>query len=131
MPRDDPIIERILRRSLKKRNITPSKNELPHIGSNVAFEENMISRFNIGIARRTRDDRNIHTTRREIQSMRELVQKKPPHKHINLLRDRFIPSSNVKVKWDGLTRPNAHIYLSGEGDDLNLNSNPLPSLTLP
>ncbi|GKC88617.1 hypothetical protein Tco_1149266 [Tanacetum coccineum] len=55
MPRDDPIIERIPRRSLKKRNITPSKNELPHIGSNVAFEENMISRFNIGIARRTRD----------------------------------------------------------------------------
>ncbi|GJU29785.1 ALP1-like protein [Tanacetum coccineum] len=46
MPRDDPIIERIPRRSLKKRNITPSKNELPHIGSNVAFEENMISRFN-------------------------------------------------------------------------------------
>ncbi|GJZ42518.1 glutathione S-transferase T3-like protein [Tanacetum coccineum] len=44
MPRDDPIIERIPRRSLKKRNITPSKNELPHIGSNVAFEENMISR---------------------------------------------------------------------------------------
>ncbi|GJR98657.1 heavy metal-associated isoprenylated plant protein 23 [Tanacetum coccineum] len=67
MPRDDPIIERIPRRSLKKRNITPSKNELPHIGSNVAFEENMISRFNISIARRTRDDRNIHTTRREIQ----------------------------------------------------------------
>ncbi|GJY86347.1 hypothetical protein Tco_0500373 [Tanacetum coccineum] len=32
----------IPRRSLKKRNITPSKNELPHIGSNVAFEENMI-----------------------------------------------------------------------------------------
>ncbi|GJU33062.1 hypothetical protein Tco_1176651 [Tanacetum coccineum] len=57
MPRDDPIIERIPRRSLKKRNITPSKNELPHIGSNVAFEENMISRFNIGIARRTRDGR--------------------------------------------------------------------------
>ncbi|GJY92839.1 RNA-directed DNA polymerase, eukaryota [Tanacetum coccineum] len=62
MPRDDPIIERIPRRSLKKRNITPSKNELPHIGSNVTFEENMISRFNIGIARRTRDGRNIHTT---------------------------------------------------------------------
>ncbi|GKD89522.1 hypothetical protein Tco_1365029, partial [Tanacetum coccineum] len=41
--------------------------------SNVAFEENMISRFNIGIARRTRDGRNIHTTRREIQSMRESV----------------------------------------------------------
>ncbi|GKA68832.1 RNA-directed DNA polymerase, eukaryota, reverse transcriptase zinc-binding domain protein [Tanacetum coccineum] len=30
MPRDDPIIERIPRRSLKKKNITPSKNELPH-----------------------------------------------------------------------------------------------------
>ncbi|GKD16151.1 hypothetical protein Tco_1205309 [Tanacetum coccineum] len=77
MPRDVPIIERILRRSLKKRNITPSKNELPYIGSNVAFEENMISRFNIGIARRTRDSRNIHTTRKEIQSMREAVQRKP------------------------------------------------------
>ncbi|GKA89743.1 hypothetical protein Tco_0811555 [Tanacetum coccineum] len=85
MPRDDPIIERIPRRSLKKRNITPSKNELPHIGSNVAFEENMISRFNIGIARRTRDGLNIHTTTREIQSMRESVQGKPPHKHIDLL----------------------------------------------
>ncbi|GJU99255.1 RNA-directed DNA polymerase, eukaryota [Tanacetum coccineum] len=95
MPRDDPIIERIPRRSLKKRNITPSKNELPHIGSNVAFEENMISRFNIGIARRTRDGRNIHTTRREIQSMRESVQGKPPHKHIDLSGDRFIPSSSM------------------------------------
>ncbi|GKD18084.1 hypothetical protein Tco_1207242, partial [Tanacetum coccineum] len=30
MLRDDPVIERIPRRSLKKRNITPSKNELPH-----------------------------------------------------------------------------------------------------
>ncbi|GKF04933.1 hypothetical protein Tco_0035601 [Tanacetum coccineum] len=80
MPRDDPIIERIPRRSLKKRNITPSKNELPHIGSNVAFEENMISRFNIGIARRIG----------EIQSMRESVQGKPPHKHIDLSGDRFI-----------------------------------------
>ncbi|GJT43636.1 retrovirus-related pol polyprotein from transposon TNT 1-94 [Tanacetum coccineum] len=95
MPRDDPIIKRILRRSLKKRNIAPSKNELPHIGSNVAFEENMISRFNIGIARRTRDGRNIHTTRREIQSMRESVQGKPPHKHIDLPGDRFIPSSSM------------------------------------
>ncbi|GJU11448.1 hypothetical protein Tco_1133844 [Tanacetum coccineum] len=61
MPRDDPIIERIPRRSLKKRNITPSKNELPHISSNVAFEENMICRFNTDIARRTRDGQNIHT----------------------------------------------------------------------
>ncbi|GJW14383.1 hypothetical protein Tco_0018516 [Tanacetum coccineum] len=95
MPRDDPIIERIPRRSLKKRNITPSKNEFPHIGSNVAFKENTISRFNIGIARRTRDGRNIHTTRREIQSMRESVQGKPPHKHIDLPGDRFIPSSSM------------------------------------
>ncbi|GKB69032.1 probable polygalacturonase [Tanacetum coccineum] len=95
MSRDDPIIKRIPRRSLKKRNITPSKNELPHIGSNVAFEENMISGFNIGIARRTRDGRNIHTTRREIQSMREPVQGKPPHKHIDLPDDRFIPSSSM------------------------------------
>ncbi|GJV54295.1 hypothetical protein Tco_1450036 [Tanacetum coccineum] len=94
MPRDDPIIERIPRRSLKKRNITPSKNELPHIGSNVAFEENMISRFNIGIARRTRDGRNIHTTRREIQSMREPVQGKPSHKHIDL------PGDNEQ-EWEG------------------------------
>ncbi|GKD82172.1 hypothetical protein Tco_1349011, partial [Tanacetum coccineum] len=39
--RDDPIIERIPRRSLKKRNITQSKNELSHIGTNVAFEENL------------------------------------------------------------------------------------------
>ncbi|GKD56758.1 hypothetical protein Tco_1290145 [Tanacetum coccineum] len=101
MPRDDPIIERIPRRSLKNKNITPSKNELPHIGSNVAFEENMISRFNIDIARRTRDGRNIHTTRREIQSieeiqsMREPVQRKPPHKYIDLPGDRFIPSSSM------------------------------------
>ncbi|GKD47533.1 hypothetical protein Tco_1276509 [Tanacetum coccineum] len=95
MPRDVPIIERIPRRSLKNRNITPSKNELPHISSNVAFEENMISRFNIGIARKTRDGRNINTTQREIQSPREPVQGNPPHKYIDLLGDRFIPSSSM------------------------------------
>ncbi|GJU95175.1 hypothetical protein Tco_1319931 [Tanacetum coccineum] len=106
MPRDDPIIERIPRRSLKKRNITPFKNELPHIGSNVTFEENMISRFNIGIARRIRDGRNIHTTRREIQSMRESVQGKPSHKHIDLPGDRFIPSSSMnKSRKDILVNP--------------------------
>ncbi|GKC95243.1 hypothetical protein Tco_1160685 [Tanacetum coccineum] len=115
MPRDDPIIERIPRRSLKKRNITPSKNELPHIGSNVAFEENMISRFNIGIARRTRDGRNIHTTRREIQSMRESVQGKPPHKHIDLPGDRFIPSSSMsKSGKDILVNPITSILNGGD-----------------
>ncbi|GKG41448.1 hypothetical protein Tco_0473199, partial [Tanacetum coccineum] len=105
MPRDDPIIEKIPRRSLKKRNITPSKNELLHIGSNVAFEENMISRFNIGIAKRTRDYRNIHTTRREIQSIREPVQGKPPHKHIDLPGDRFIPSSSMSKSGKDIVDP--------------------------
>ncbi|GJY00524.1 achaete-scute transcription factor-related protein [Tanacetum coccineum] len=120
MPRDDPIIERIPRRSLKKRNITPSKNELPHIGSNVAFEENMISRFNIGIARRTRDGGNIHTTRREIQSMRESVQGKPPHKHIDLPGDRFIPSSSMsKSGKDILINPITSILNGGVSDQVD------------
>ncbi|GKB23744.1 hypothetical protein Tco_0863145 [Tanacetum coccineum] len=72
------------KKKLQKRNITPSKNELPHIDSNVAFEENMISRFNIGIARKTRDGRISIPREEEIQSMRESVQGKPPHKHIDL-----------------------------------------------
>ncbi|GJZ26720.1 exocyst complex component EXO84C [Tanacetum coccineum] len=37
----------------------------------------------------------------------------------------------VQAHRDGPTRPDAHIYLSGEGNDLNLNSDPLPLLTLP
>ncbi|GJS31966.1 hypothetical protein Tco_0492586 [Tanacetum coccineum] len=100
MPRDDPIIERIPRRSLKKRNITPSKNELPHIGSNVAFEENMISRFNIGIARRTRDGEYPYHAKR-IQSMRESGLRKAPHKHIDLPGIAFIPSSSMS-KWEDI-----------------------------
>ncbi|GKC95441.1 hypothetical protein Tco_1160883 [Tanacetum coccineum] len=83
------------RRSLKKRNITPSKNELPHIGSNVAFEENMISRFNIGVQDGQEIWPEYPSTRRGESSMRESVQGKPPHKHIDLPGDRFIPSSSM------------------------------------
>lgn len=49
---------------------------------------------------------------------------------LDKLRDHFCRQYvlNFIYSRDGPTRPDAHIYLTGEGDDLNWNSDPLPSL---
>lgn len=49
---------------------------------------------------------------------------------LDKLRDHFCRQYvlNFIYSRDGKTRPDAHIYLSGEGDDLSWNSDPLPSL---
>nr|XP_043617501.1 exocyst complex component EXO84C [Erigeron canadensis] len=49
---------------------------------------------------------------------------------LDKLRDHFCRQYvlNFIYSRDGKTRPDAHIYLCGEGDDLNWNSDPLPSL---
>ncbi|KAL4572724.1 hypothetical protein LXL04_019507 [Taraxacum kok-saghyz] len=49
---------------------------------------------------------------------------------LDKLRDHFCRQYvlNFIYSRDGKTRPDAHIYLSGESDDLSWNSDPLPSL---
>ncbi|KAI3491982.1 hypothetical protein L1887_43619 [Cichorium endivia] len=49
---------------------------------------------------------------------------------LDKLRDHFCRQYvlNFIYSRDGKTRPDAHIYLCGEGDDLSWNSDPLPSL---
>ncbi|CAH1428839.1 unnamed protein product [Lactuca virosa] len=49
---------------------------------------------------------------------------------LDKLRDHFCRQYvlNFIYSRDGKTRPDANIYLCGEGDDLNWNSDPLPSL---
>ncbi|GJS40029.1 hypothetical protein Tco_0565072 [Tanacetum coccineum] len=59
MPRDDPIIERIPRRSLKKRNITPSKTSFHIIGSSVDSKKHDC-RFNIGICYEGQEMADFH-----------------------------------------------------------------------
>ncbi|GKB88077.1 hypothetical protein Tco_0960349 [Tanacetum coccineum] len=96
------------KKKLEKEDITPTKNELFHIlvARRIPPDENIDSRFNIGIGKKTKKANTIHNEEDSIYEWSR-SRGKPPDKHIDLRGIKIYPSRRAWSKSgnDNLVNP--------------------------
>ncbi|GKC91856.1 hypothetical protein Tco_1157298, partial [Tanacetum coccineum] len=70
IPRRRPHLMLFKRSNKRKGNLTPIIHKTPNILNGVAFKEDVISRFDVNVARGARNSHVVHTMGGEVKPMR-------------------------------------------------------------